>query len=535
MQGHSALANTREMEAAMAAASPPRSNSLQVVVADDRLRAWVRGNARPGLAFTPPTEAELVAALESAKVVITDTVRGRMGELLALCALAAGKAPPPALLEGFLIAEGQAPANAEHGTLECAPGLIPADEDHAGRVDYFARRAIVTVSQGTVLGRLKPPRDGVAGVDVCGGQRIPRLAKGTPLELGHGVRLAAEGSDEVVADIDGGLIQEPHRVYICDVLVVPKDVDFSSGSIEANVDVLVRGTVRTKFHVRTTKALTVEKLIEAAEIDAGGHVTVRGGILGHAETGFVHAGGGVVASFIHEMELRAGGDVQFRKELLNTRTWTTERVLGPTGTIIGGEVYAREGVEAQIVGSDACVTTVVATGPDLNTLRRARQLERQMKDQQKSADQIRQMIQPLMANLKRLSPAQRERVTELMSKVDEVEVQMAEHEQERGRLLEAATPAGSAYVLVHEQIFPGTRIRIGAREHRVQRLLHGPVRIEMRKVNDVTEMVAVNQRTGSVTILPAADLDLDAPPTEPKARGVKPNESEQPAGERRRA
>jgi len=158
-----------------------------------------------------------------------------------------------------------------------------------------------------------------------------------------------------------------------------------------------------------------------------------------------------------------------------------------------------------------------------------------VKDQQKSAEQIRQMNQPLMANLKRLSPAQRERVTELMSKVDEVEMLMEEHGQERSRLLEGTTPQGQPSVLVHEMIYPATRIVIGAREHRVQRVMHGPVRIEMRKVNDVTQMVAVNQRTGSVTVLPATDVDLDVPPTEPKARGAEKNESEQPAGEPRRA
>ncbi len=519
----------------MAAAGAPRSNGLQVVIADDRLRAWVRGTARTGLAFTPPSEADIVGALESAKVVIDDTVRGRIAELLAMCALAAGKAPPPALLEGFLIAEGRAPENAEHGSLECAPGLVPTEEGADGRVDYFARQAIITVSKGTVLGRLKPPRESVVGLDVLGGQSTPRVTQGIPLELGAGVARAAEDSDELVAEVDGGLVQDPHKIHICEVLLIPKDVDFSSGSIDSNVDVVVRGTVRAKFHVRTKKSLTVEKLIEAADIEVEGNVSVRGGILGHADSGFVRAGGGVTASFIHEMDLRATGDVQFRKELLNTRTWTTARVIGTTGTIIGGEVYGREGVEAQILGSDACVATIVAAGPDVNTLRRMRQLERQVKDQQKSAEQIRQMIQPLMANLKRLSPAQRERVTELMSKVDEVEMLMEEHGQERSRLLEGTTPQGQPSVLVHEMIYPATRIVIGAREHRVQRVMHGPVRIEMRKVNDVTQMVAVNQRTGSVTVLPATDVDLDVPPTEPKARGAEKNESEQPAGEPRRA
>jgi len=37
--------------------------------------------------------------------------------------------------------------------------------------------------------------------------------------------------------------------------------------------------------------------------------------------------------------------------------------------------------------------------------------------------------------------------------------------------------------------------------------LKGPVRIEQRKVENVTEFVAVNQLTGSVTVLPSIALE----------------------------
>lgn len=515
---------------------------FKVLVSEDRLKAWVKvlGTATPD--FEPPTAVDVLAALKNARIEQNDDVRARVQEMVATitkaCAEAKGQGPPK-LPDGYLVAEGVEAEEGEDGKFEYAPALwekIRKPDEHE-QIDFFARNAIVTVAEGDVIGRVLPPKDGIVGVDVFGAKRPPKKAKGQAVKLGPGVQLAPNDPTTVVAGSAGRVAEENGKVRLYEVLDVQGDVDFSSGSIDAVVDVMVRGTVRANFKVRTRKGLTVDRVVEAAEVEAGGDITVRGGVFGREGQGFIHAGGAVAASFFNDTRVQAEGDVRFEKEILNSHVITRGTVKGERGTIIGGSVCAREGLEARVIGSDANVATAIVVGTDVNALRRARQMERKAKELRKSAEQIRQSIAPLMANLKRLLPEQRERVTELMCKADEVELHMSDLEEQRQKMLQTAAPRGKPSVLVNEALHPGTHLVIQAREVQFNKLLHGPVRIELRKVDNATQVVAVNQRTASVTVIPATDVDLDAPPDDTfefkPLTGVQSNEPDQSTADRR--
>ena len=58
-------------------------------------------------------------------------------------------------------------------------------------------------------------------------------------------------------------------------------------------------------------------------------------------------------------------------------------------------------------------------------------------------------------------------------------------------------------------IYPAVTISIGYRLHTFSTELKGSYSIEVRKVNEVTEMVAVNHPTGSVQILNSRTLTPD--------------------------
>ncbi len=510
--------------------NPPRR--VTVTVADDRLSAWIRLREPPSTGFIPPTVDEVLAAIDQARVAITDTVRQRAEQWVELCAgFTPGTQVPPELAGEFLIAEGRAPVEAEDGFLEWAPELAASQNQpgDAERVDYFARSRILTVAAGATLGRLVAPKDGQPGVDVFGHPRPPRKPKGLPLKLGPGARLAGDGSDLVVAERAGRVQVQGGQVRVEDLLVITGDVDFNSGSVDACVDVKVHGTVRTNFKVRTTKSLHVDRVIEAAQVEVGENLMVGGGIFGQGRQVLVQVGGSLTTHLINEARVRTGGDLRFKTEILNSRVHVEGRLIGEHGTIIGGDVYAREGIVVRVIGSEAYVSTNIAVGRHVNTLRRAAQLGQQIEVLAQSAAHIRQTVQPLMANLKRLGPAQRERATELLCKADEIETQAEELRAQVTKLMEDGAPRGAPHIVISEIAQPGTRIIFNGLQTRIAHPLHGPVRIELRKVNDATEIVAVNQRTGSVTVLPSCDVDLSALPPDESTPTGKKDERKQPS------
>ena len=116
-----------------------------------------------------------------------------------------------------------------------------------------------------------------------------------------------------------------------------------------------------------------------------------------------------------------------------------------------------------------------------------------------------------MAYQKRLTPAQRERATELLFQADEADAEIAEAETEHGRMLEAAEAVGVPCVLVSEVVHPCVTVWIGRRTTTYREGLKGPVRIEKRRISAVGEFVAIDQVTGSLTVLPSARVTEETP------------------------
>jgi uncharacterized protein (DUF342 family) len=488
---------------------------LRVAIAPDRLQACIE-LLRPATRRAEiPSVDDVLVALQGARVQITDAIRERAKEFVSLCEQAAGggEGAPP-WPEHFVIAEVRPPTPAQSEHFEWAPEFEPRQKaaDEAAQIDYFAATATRSVTAGAIIGRLVPAQEGVPGCDVFGTALPPPKPREASIRIGAGLRVDREHGGQVVAETDGCLVEDHGTLRVVELLEIRGDVDFKSGSIETVTDVIVRGTVRANFHVHTTRSLTVDRLIEAADVRVGGNVAVRGGIFGRDGAGRVEAGGSVAAAFINEMRVEAGGDVLFRKEVLNSVVRTQGRLVGERGAIIGGDVYAREGVQVKRLGSDAGVTTVVAVGTALSVLRRAKQMECEVQELRKAAGRVRETIAPLMANLKRLTPAQREQVTELLSKADEMDLRVEEMLDARRRMLEEAAPKGTPRIIVSDEIHPGVRLMIGARLVNVNRLIRGPVKIEVSKVDQVTEIVAINQLTGSITVLPSVEVDLTAAP-----------------------
>lgn len=486
---------------------------ISVNVADDRLSAQVRIAGVGSPEFVPPTTEEIVVALTAASIELTEDVEARVAEVVAQCTQPAGTADGPT--DTFVIAQGRPAVDATDAVFEWAPEFAarlakPKDDE---RVDYFSVGSIVTVAEDTVIGRIVPAQPGTPARDVLGDEHPPRKPHGHTIKLGSGVR-AGDTPEEVVATVAGRVVLGPEQVRVDEVLEISGDVDFRSGSVDSCVDVTVRGTVRANFSVQTPKSLSVDHVVEAAHVNVGGDVYVRGGVFGHDGRDFIRAGGSVHAALLNEACVAARGDIVVAREILNCTINCAGRIIGERGTIIGGHCYGRAGVVAKVIGSTAGVATVVVVGVDVSTLRQVRALEEQARALQKTSERIHASVEPLMANVRRLTPEQRERVTELTCKADELDLQVEDLQHDAARVRADGSPPEPAYIEVQDAVYPGVQLVIDGCLVRVQNRLLGPTRIQRRKVDKTTEVVAVNQRTASVTVLNSSDASLDETPYE---------------------
>ncbi|MCP4591317.1 MAG: DUF342 domain-containing protein [bacterium] len=478
------------------------TSPISINVSPDRLSATVQTVGSP--AGTPSIE-DVTAALQAAGIAASDDVQANAKALVDT--LAKGDPLPE---EGFLLARGRASADGRDGTVAWVEALDPetplVDDGEDGAIDYYSVSAIRTVEEGGLIGKIQPPTAGVDGVDVCG---TPLVAKGRPqpVTLGAGVELGNDGVS-VLATTAGRVLFDNLKLSVTDVVEIAGNVDFESGSLDVETDVLVRGGVQDLFQVKTTGSLTVGEAIEAAEVEAGGDVVVRGGILNRGR-GKVRAGGSIAAKFCDEADLHAEGDIRVSREVMNSHIHTEDNLIMPGGSIIGGVVFSRHGIEAGILGSEAAVPTTIAVGLHPDEIRLIEDTAKQ-KDQRLAAiEKIRQAVGPLMAQLKRLTNEQREKATELMYQADSAEAELKAADAHVEALHQKGFGDTMPSVLVSSRIHQRVSVSVGDRVVTFHEEFRGPIRIEQRKIKNYAAIVAVNQLTGSIRELPARKLEVE--------------------------
>jgi hypothetical protein len=473
-----------------------------VEIAEDRMRAWIRlaGPCEPQ-ALTPE---EIFKAIENAKIAVDDALRDRVKEFITAVT---GEGSPP---ERFLVAEGCPPVEGKNGEFQWHESLERLERDWRGdaRVNYYTFNSINTADKDQPIGTLVRAVAGSNGVDVFGKTLAPT---GHPkdVELDSTVRLSDDDSTVVLANCAGKVVYEEGKLSISEVLEIKKDVDSETGNIDSPIDVHIGGTILSCFAVRSEKSISVGGAIEAATVDAKGDVIVRGGIIQH-DDGSVSSGGDIIAKFCDGARLRAAGNVKVAKELIDSRVHCKEKLLVQSA-VVGGQIYAREGAEVAELGNGANVPTELTVGVDLNVLREVDHLRKGLKTKRLAVERIRKTVQPMLAAVKQLSPAQKERATELAFQADEAEAEIAEVESEHTELLDRARATGVPYVLVSKAVHPGVTIRIGHRETTFCEDIKRPVRIEERKVKGDTEFIAIDQLSGSVTVLQSTQVVEQTP------------------------
>ncbi len=481
-------------------------------VSADHLQASI--TLRKGADPSAVRPGDVVAALEAAKVAVDDKVAARIQEYVRK--IVAGRDA----YETVVLAEGYPPTEGQDGAFEWAEGLCPDQAEDSleeeGHHSYYNVSSFVVVHAGDVIGTISPPVPGKPGLDVHHNALNPKKAP-RAVVLKENVELSRD-QRTVLARVAGQVVFQDMELRVVDVLDVPGNVDFSVGNIDSPSAVNVRGNIQDLFKVRTKKTLTVGGAIEAAEVEAEGNVEVRGGILNRAK-GYVRSKAQVKAKFCSEAAIQAQGDIIIGKEAVNSKLNSEAQILITNGSLIGGTAYARAGLTAKVLGSDAGVPTDIGVGVPEETLREFEAANEENVRRRQGVTKIRDLVGPLLAQPKLLTQVQKERATEIMFQVDQIEdaIRKTDDLLRQGQAQfstaasadEAAPDETGPHVTVTSRICQGVSIRIDDRVTSFVKEMKGPIRICKRKIKNHTVIAAVNTLSGSVTELNSRRVELN--------------------------
>lgn len=233
--------------------------------------------------------------------------------------------------------------------------------DEHGVADYRAQNVIQVVCQGETICDIEPPKEGTPGVRLDGTPAQPKPVKPAAVPSGVNTTVSEDGT-RLVATLDGHLEFVSGVFQVKPVLEISGDVDYSTGNIDFRGDVHVRGDVRENFSIRATGTVTVDGLVEAANIEAGGDVLVTCGVLGDNRA-LLKAGGDLRAKYLENCVAYAGKCVH-ADCIIASQVFSDDGIDATSGrgTVIGGTLIAAHTIKARIIGSESGRETDITLG-----------------------------------------------------------------------------------------------------------------------------------------------------------------------------
>ncbi len=427
-----------------------------IKVAPDRFSVSAELHAQSA-SNTPLTPAMLEEELKRLGVVVP--LRTAVVEA-ALKKAAAAKAPQTAL-----IVEGSAPVDGEDGRLDMLVKTRAAGPmENEGRIDYRERGTFPSVEPGMVVAELLPPSKGLPGMDVFGKPYPPREGKAIEVAVGEGIEASPDGT-KFKATQAGMLIIDRNSLMVTEFLEVKGNVDYATGNIRADRgSVKIRGSVSSGFVVTAPGHIAVGEVIESATVEAGGDISVRGGLL-MPGGGVVRAGGSVTAQYAANARIVAGGDVLISNEITNSSIQAQGKVIAAKGKgiIQGGEIVSGAGVQANELGSELAAPTSIVisvkTGENIPLIKEKNELRgrvRKIYDALGKEDPRSILEKTPEAKRKAVADILRYRI-QAEARMKEINVILAEDLRQRMKALEAA------HVVAVNVAYPGVSIKFGGR------------------------------------------------------------------------
>ena len=365
------------------------------------------------------------------------------------------------------------------------PGRIMED----GSIDFRDRGVTTAVKEGDLLGKLMPPKAGEAGMNIHGVELQPPPP--LSIEVITDSRIYAEpeedGSMSFYCESGGGILPseeiksakgKSHKrinISVYPISNIDGDVDYSTGNIDFNGDVVIGGSVQSQFSVKATGSVTIEGYIEAgATVTAGQDLLVQRGVLG--STTELVAGGHIMAKFIQEATVRAGGDVKVGSYVFNASVRAGGEVLvpgmgeGKSRALVGGLIWGAQGISARSIGSPYNTSTRLVVGVDPDGVNRSDQILANIRACEEKQTKLLESLGVATLDLDLLkqklahcgSPQQKQAMLVSMKRVAKIAELEKNQQEELAQIAESQRELSHRIsIQVGNQLYAGVELRIG--------------------------------------------------------------------------
>ena len=425
-----------------------------VEISRDRMQASVRFDTRKGRGLR--SVSDIQEALAAKKVVFGINME-------AIKKGCKGLSP-------FVAAVGVPPQHGENAVIERKFDLGIKGRpvvDKYDRVDYKNLNLFVLVKKGSVLAVRIPQTQGVPGKNVLGAEVMARNGRPLPLPLGKGT--AQQGENTVIAAIDGQIVDSKTKIAVDPHLIIRSSVGVSTGNIDFDGSVEIKGNVEAGFIVKATGDIEIGGVVSGGDVH-GRNVFVSGGVNGMGR-GQVTADEDVRVSFAENARIEAGQDIHISDVSLHSNLRAGKHIIleDRRGQITGGFAAAGEEIRANVLGNQACVVTNISVGIDSTLQHKYNTACNEYKETKKRLTEITQMLNTLSKiDVSKLPPQRVEQINSLTRSQFPLVGKLKRQEAEIAAMTEELSQMKNGKIAVASIIYPGVRISINSLKKNIQ-------------------------------------------------------------------
>lgn len=238
-----------------------------------------------------------------------------------------------------------------------------------GTVDYKNIDWMESVKKNQKIAYYHEAEEGKAGKTVTGKEIPSRKGKELRMLSGKGFELLSDRKTYVSAK-DGKIEYINDKIMITDLLILD-DVTISTGNIQFDGSIHIRGNVGKGVSVTATKDITVDGFVEAANLSAEGDIILKKGCNASGQ-GRISSGKDLMARFLEGARIHTQGSVKVNY-CMNCEI-NAENTIEVTGMIAGGISYAGAGISVMDIGNYTGLRTIVKVGQNEEFIKREAQL-----------------------------------------------------------------------------------------------------------------------------------------------------------------
>lgn len=366
----------------------------------------------------------------------------------------------------ILVAKAKLPVNGSDAEIVYsfnAEKTLKPTMSEDGSVDFHKLDMIESVKEGQLLATLIPIDYGEPGKDVYGNMIRPKKVRNKRLRHGKNIHLS-DDKLQMYSDVSGNVTLVNDMVFVTDTYTIEGDVGPSTGDIDYDGAVEVKGNVITGYTVKATGDITVNGAVEGAMLISEGKIVLKRGMQGMGK-GVMEAKGDVISNFIESATVKSGGAI-YTDAIMHSNISANGDVIvnGKRGLIAGGSVKTTTKIETKVAGSTMGTQTELEVGFDTTLGERYRNIEKhidQMTDEKDSIVKNLKILQKRMQTKGKLEPEKMKLIKEGTERIKVIDQTIEEETEAYERIDdEMQRTSDGGKVRVENIAYPGVKIVI---------------------------------------------------------------------------